>query len=149
MAKDSKVSFVKRSLKDHHNLELDKRSRQRHWSLFSQARAAFANSALSFLQVETICKATYFKTEIPTFKNNNYCTQIFIKTFQKYNFDGLDLDWEYPGIYTMGNNLPKCDNFSIQARGEGAPRTKKTSFSWLRFSKFLQQCQVTTPKSQN
>ena len=82
MAKDSKVSFVKRSLKDHHNLELDKRSRQRHWSLFLRHELRLPIVPSPFFRWRQFVKQHISKQKYPLSKTTIIVLKYLSKPFR-------------------------------------------------------------------
>lgn len=54
--------------------------------------------------------SVYFSPAVATAQNRQVLAQAILGMYQKFNLDGIDLDWEYPGVKGADNNIVSSDD---------------------------------------
>lgn len=54
--------------------------------------------------------SVYFSPAVATARNRQVLAQAILAMYQKFNLDGIDLDWEYPGVKGADNNIVTSDD---------------------------------------
>ncbi|EPS92645.1 hypothetical protein FOMPIDRAFT_1137511, partial [Fomitopsis schrenkii] len=55
--------------------------------------------------------STIFSQLVASAENTNTFITSALTTMQAYGFDGIDIDWEYPGAYDRGGNPADTANY--------------------------------------
>ncbi|GAA5935977.1 hypothetical protein JCM1841_006589 [Sporobolomyces salmonicolor] len=68
------------------------------------ARAHAAGITVSYT-VGGYTGSQYFSSNVATAANRTVFAQTLVSVMQEYDFDGIDIDWEYPGTQGEGDNI--------------------------------------------
>lgn len=77
-------------------------------------KACKAGNTKALLSIGGWGGSTYFSPAVRTASSRATFIGNIVKYYNQYNLDGIDLDWEYPGQVSAGNQLDPSDTANFQ-----------------------------------